>query len=117
MILRNFFSSLRLAHKGFLLILILILTFDIFLAIGIFWGENSILTWNILRKKERELTSELNSLNQKQMDLKREIRLFKTDPQFVEKNIREKLNYVKENEILYLFEEKEPIKKTDSSHD
>ena len=41
-------------------------------------------------------------------DLSREIRLLQTDDSYVEKMIRQRLNYVRKNEILYLFDEARP---------
>ena len=47
---------------------------------------------------------ELAALNEQRASLSREIRLLKTDPDYVEKVIRQRLNYVRKNEILYLFD-------------
>ena len=44
------------------------------------------------------------ALDEKRAALSREIRLLKTDPAYVEKVIRQRLNYVRKNEILYLFD-------------
>lgn len=63
--------------------------------------------WKTLKEQESQLSEELDELNAKRMALSREIRLLKTDPAYVEKIIRQRLNYVRKNEILYRFEEKE----------
>ncbi len=60
--------------------------------------------WKTLREQKSQLSEELHDLNAKRMALSREIRLLKTDPAYVEKIIRQRLNYVRKNEILYLFE-------------
>ena len=50
-------------------------------------------------------TAPMSSLKQtERAALSREIRLLKTDPAYVEKVIRQRLNYVRKNEILYLFD-------------
>ena len=68
------------------------------------WGSGSIYAWSALKEKQSELTQELAALNEQRASLSREIRLLKTDPDYVEKVIRQRLNYVRKNEVLYLFD-------------
>ena len=72
----------------------------------IVWGEQSLYSWRVLKSKEAELAQELSALDSQRSSLSREIRLLKTDPAYVEKVIRQRLNYVRKNEILYLFDKK-----------
>ena len=85
-----------------LLVLAVLLNFA--LASRIVWGSHSIYTWRVLKEKQSELSEELAALDEKRAALSREIRLLKTDPAYVEKVIRQRLNYVRKNEILYLFD-------------
>ena len=71
---------------------------------SLLWGSNSIYTWNALKNKRTVLAQELAELNKQRTHLSREIRLLKADPAYVEKIIRQRLNYVRKNEILYLFD-------------
>ena len=49
------------------------------------------------------------------LSLSREIRLLQTDQKYVEKMIRQRLHYLRDNEILYLFDA--APKSGASSHD
>ena len=85
-------------------LLVLAVLLNIALASRILWGSHSLYTWRVLKAKQTELVKELASLDEKRAALSREIRLLKTDPSYVEKVIRQRLNYVRKNEILYLFD-------------
>lgn len=86
--------------------LALVIFINVALAGRIIWGEQSIYSWRVLKSKEAELSQELSTLDAQRSSLSREIRLLKTDPAYVEKVIRQRLNYVRKNEILYLFDKK-----------
>lgn len=95
------------SNKAFwwkLSLLILAVLLNIALASRIIWGSHSLYTWRVLKEKQSELSEELAALDEKRAALSREIRLLKTDPAYVEKVIRQRLNYVRKNEILYLFD-------------
>ena len=64
--------------------------------------------WRALKSRQGQLTAELRDLDKRRADLSREIRLLQTDDSYVEKMIRQRLNYVRKNEILYLFDEARP---------
>ena len=72
---------------------------------SLLWGSNSMYTWKALKEKRSAMETELAALNTERSNLSREIRLLKNDPSSVEKIIRQRLNYVKQNEILYIFED------------
>lgn len=84
-----------------------ILTFAILMNItlcySMFLGDRSLFVWKDLQEKHASLTQELNLINAQKSDLSQQIRLLQTDPDYVETIIRQRLNYVKENEILYIF--------------
>lgn len=101
-------TNQRISSKAFwwkLSLLILSVMLNLALLSRIVWGSHSLYTWRVLKEKQHELSQELASLDKKRADLSREIRLLKTDPAYVEKIIRQRLNYVRKNEILYLFEQ------------
>lgn len=84
--------------------LTLVLCINAALVGRIIWGEQSLYSWRMLKGKESELAQELSQLDAQRASLSREIRLLKSDPAYVEKMIRQRLNYVRKNEILYLFD-------------
>lgn len=86
------------------LFLALVLLLNAALFSRLMWGENSIHAWKALREKQQDISQELVQLDARRASLSREIRLLKTDPDYVEKVIRQRLNYVRKNEILYLFD-------------
>ena len=99
----NVFTSI---WKSAILILALLMNFT--LGYRLFVGEQSVMAWRSMKGKQSDLVAELAVLDQHRASLSREIRLLKTDNEYVEKVIRQRLNYVRPNEILYIFDEVEP---------
>lgn len=89
-------------------ILALALLMNATLAYRLVWGEQSVSVWRALKARQGRLAVELRDLDKRRADLSREIRLLQTDASYVEKMIRQRLNYVRKNEILYLFDEARP---------
>ena len=90
-------TNRRISNKAFwwkLSLLVLAVMLNVALASRIVWGSHSLYTWRVLKEKQSELSEELAALDEKRAELSREIRLLKTD----------RLNYVRKNEILYLFD-------------
>lgn len=85
-------------------ILAIALLVNVTLAIRLFWGQQSIATYHHHKKQQAELRVEIAARDAHNAELSREIRLLQTDARYVEKMIRQRLNYVKEDEILYLFD-------------
>ena len=92
------------AALGKMLFLVLLVLLNAALFSRLMWGSGSIHSWYALKEKQNEVSQELTALNEQRAALSREIRLLKTDPDYVEKVIRQRLNYVRKNEILYLFD-------------
>ncbi len=67
------------------------------------WGEGGVIAFNQLRNQYAVLVEELTELDANNMRLSTEIRLLKSDDAYIEKMIRQRLHYVRDNEILYLF--------------
>ena len=86
------------------IILVIALIVNVTLGIRLFWGPQSLSTYHQLKKQQAALQAELSMQDVTNAGLSREIRLLQTDGRYVEKMIRQRLNYVKENEILYLFD-------------
>ncbi len=64
--------------------------------------------WKILKDQHAQASQKLDVLTERQVALSREIRLLKTDPAYMEKIIRQRLKYLHENEVLYMFEQDAP---------
>lgn len=87
-----------------LVILAIAVCLNITLAVRLIWGPQSVLSYRELRTQQAALETELAAQETHNALLSREIRLLQSDERYVEKIIRQRLNYVKENEILYLFD-------------
>ncbi|WP_319779671.1 septum formation initiator family protein [Maridesulfovibrio sp.] len=56
-----------------------------------------------LDEKVKKLEMKIDAADNRTLELSREIRRLKTDRAYQEKIIRSRMNYVKENEVLYIF--------------
>ncbi len=99
-------SSASVVWKSLILLLVLLL--NAALVYRLFWGEQSVSAWRELKRTHAELGAELAALDSQRAALSREIRLLSSDDAYVEKVIRQRLNYVRKSEILYLFDEAKP---------
>lgn len=86
-----------------LIILALALTINATLVSRLFSGPQSFISYRELAAQHEELTTELEEYDKANAALSREIRLLQSDEKYVEKMIRQRLNFVRNNEILYLF--------------
>ncbi len=91
-------------HKILLLIAIII---NVLLVGRLFLSEQGLEGYAELKKETAVLQEKLNSLQHKNVALSREIELLVSDDKYLEKIIRDRLNFVQKNEILYLFEDNE----------
>jgi len=67
------------------------------------WSPYGILAYHELRREHAQLEAQVRELDVHNLALSREIRLLRSDDGYVEKMIRQRLHYVKDNEIFYLF--------------
>lgn len=77
--------------------------FDIALFGKMVWGPGGIVEYRDLKRQYTALQNEIAELDAKNMALSRDIRLLQTDNKYVEKMVRQKLRYLRDNEIVYLF--------------
>lgn len=85
-----------------LIILILGLA-DLTLFAKMVWGPSGIIAYRDLKNEYKSLQDRIEKLDKENMALSREIRLLNSDDKYVEKMVREKLRYLRDNEIVYLF--------------
>lgn len=67
------------------------------------WGESGFMEYKKMRLEQRAAEEQCLKLDAENMALSREIRLLQTDAAYIEKMVRERLHYLHDNEILYLF--------------
>ena len=96
-------SSKATLWKVFILILAIIV--NVVLASRLLWGHQSLVSYRELASQYAELLKERDAFDAVNAGLSREIRLLQSDEKYVEKMIRQRLNFVRSNEILYLFTE------------
>lgn len=64
-----------------------------------------------LKEQYISLKQKITELDQKNLALSKEIRLLQSDDKYIDAMIRKRLNFVKDNEILYIFSDKEATDK------
>ncbi len=69
----------------------------------VIWGSTGILEYRELKARHESLQNEIASLDAQNLSLSKEIRLLQSDNKYVEKGLRQRLHYVRDNEILYIF--------------
>lgn len=69
----------------------------------VIWGSTGILEYRELKNRHESLQKEIRALDAENLALSKEIRLLQTDNKYVEKIVRQRLHYVRDNEILYIF--------------
>ena len=67
------------------------------------WGSEGLIAYRELKQKHAAIEAEIASIDAESRSLSRDIRLLQADERYVEKMIRQRLHYVHENEVLYLF--------------
>jgi cell division protein FtsB len=67
------------------------------------WSPYGLLVYHKLRQEHVQLEAQVQELDKQNLALSHEIRLLRSDDGYVEKMIRRRLHYVKDNEILYVF--------------
>lgn len=67
------------------------------------WGERGIIAYKELRLRCNALEERIRQAGADNLELSKEIRLLQSDEKYIEKTIRNRLNFVRDNEILYIF--------------
>lgn len=89
-------------------ILVLLLLINIVLFVRMVWGPTGLLEYYALKEKYQSLQSQIDEIDANNVILSNEIRLLQTDNRYVEQVVRQHLHYIKNNELLYLFDNKNP---------
>ncbi len=81
--------------------------FNAFAASTLLFGDQSIGAWQQAKERVQSLKIDLQNIDNKNAQLSHEIRLLQSDSSYLEKIIRQQLNYVKGDEIIYIFEQEQ----------
>ena len=90
-----------------ILILGIALTVNATLFSRLAWGPQSIIAYRELSEQQTVLEEKIAAADADNAAVSKQIRLLQSDDKYVEKMIRRRLNFVRDNEILYLFSDRE----------
>jgi cell division protein FtsB len=82
---------------------------NLLLFYNLIWGESGAIFYNELYDRCATLEERIRQVSEENLALSREIRLLQTDEKYIEKIIRNRLNFVRSNEILYIFPDESKV--------
>jgi len=85
------------------LVLAVSLLLNMVLTYNMIWGDHGIIAYKELRRRCDSLEERIRQAGESNLELSKEIRLLQSDEKYIEKIIRNRLNFVRDNEILYIF--------------
>ena len=80
-----------------------LIAFNLFLAYSIIFGSSGYVEYKEQVDHIRTLETEIKRLNQENAQLSGQVRLLRSDQDYLERMIRAQMKFVKSNEILYIF--------------
>jgi cell division protein FtsB len=86
-----------------LLALALLILGNIWLLYSLVFGESGVFAYLHLKSRHAELESQLASSEEKNLRLSREISWLKEDRAYLERMIRSQMNFLGQDEVLYIF--------------
>lgn len=89
-------------HK---LLFIGVAALNLVLLAGLVFGEHGLFAYLAMHERHAGLTRQIEAADAMSRELSREIRLMNSDPGYQEMVVRDELNYLRANEVLYLFED------------
>ncbi len=90
--------------SGVRVLVLLFCLLDVLLAFQLIWGGTGAMAYLHLRTTAARLQTEIDSLDRHNVLLSEDIRRIKDSPAYLERVVRTELNFVADNEILYVFE-------------
>jgi len=81
----------------------LLIAVNVVLLFRLIWSDHGVIAFMNMRNRSVKLENQLRDVDAKSLELSNEIRRLKTDRAYQEMVIRDRMNYVKENEVLYIF--------------
>lgn len=89
--------------NGRILIVALLLLINLLLMFRLIWSDQGVFAYLELKSRYETLQAKIDSVDSDSLDLSQEIRRLKSDKAYQEKIVRERMNFVKKDEILYIF--------------
>lgn len=99
------------------LILLLVGCVDVALFGKMMWGSGGIVEYQALKSQYSALQQQIAALDAENMALSLDIRLLQSDDKYVEKMVRQKLRYLRDNEVVYIFPQASTRGTESSNHD
>lgn len=81
------------------------------------WSDYGFTSYREITEQYNELEGRIEDFNRKNVELSREIRLLQSDKSYIERMIRSRWNFVKDDEVLYIFSETGPSHNTGAAPD
>ncbi|GAB7022665.1 FtsB family cell division protein [Salidesulfovibrio brasiliensis] len=78
---------------------------NVLLLARLLFSDQSMFAYSRLKERHEDLSRRLEEAEERNVELSREIKRLKSDRKYQEKVVRERLNFVREDEILYVFPE------------
>lgn len=89
--------------RGRLILIALLLVINLFLLFRLVWSEQGVFAYLELKERYDALSLKVQAVDDESLDLSQEIRKLKADRGYQEKVVRERMNFVKKDELLYIF--------------
>ncbi|MBQ9407061.1 MAG: septum formation initiator family protein [Desulfovibrio sp.] len=86
-------------------ILVIVALVNCVLFVRMIWGPTGLVEYRELKREYTNIEEQIANIDSENLALSREIRLLQSDNSYMEKVIRQRLHYVHDNEILYLFDD------------
>ncbi len=84
----------------------LLVILNLYLLLTLIWGKGGFIAYLELDEHYNRLETRLEEYKLESLDLSREIRGLTSDPEQQRQVVRERMNYMGENEFLYIFSSK-----------
>ncbi len=91
------------------ILLALLIAVNLVLLFRLIWSDHGVFAYMNMRNRSVLLEDQLREVDAKSLELSNEIRRLKTDRAYQEMVIRDRMNYVKENEVLYIFSDRTDV--------
>jgi cell division protein FtsB len=82
---------------------------NLVLLFRLIWSDHGVIAYMNMRNRSVLLEAQLREVDTRSLELSNEIRRLKSDRAYQEMVIRDRMNYVKENEVLYIFSDRTDV--------
>lgn len=84
--------------------MMLSLLFILYFILSFIFGDMGLISHSRMKKNYQRIEQELESLSNENEKFRKEVEALKTDPHYIEKLARERLDLSKDGEIIYQYE-------------